>query len=80
MNKCNKNVGRTTDEVKIKWFHMSSDIKKRESMRKRELNKTGGGPPKIIQLSDVQETVVSIIGETAISGIEVLEKNTLKRI
>ena len=50
---------------------MASETKKLESKRKLELKKTCGGPFLAKELTDMQQQIVSIIGETAISGIEV---------
>ena len=58
---------RTKDQVKKKWQDYSSVVKGKESIRRREYKRTGGGPqPK--DLTEIEQKTVGIIGETAVEG------------
>ena len=55
-------------QVKKKWETWSSKVKGKESIRRREFKKTGGGKPPE-SLTVTEEKVVNLLGETAIEGI-----------
>ena len=57
-------VGRDVVEVRNKWRDWSSVIKNKESKRRQELRKTGGGV-----VSKNTEEVLQLTGEVAVSGI-----------
>ena len=64
-------VKRTVSQVRKKWSDYSSITKGKESARRGELKRTGGGPlPK--ELTDLEQKAVGIIGETAVAGIKEL--------
>lgn len=60
---------RTTAEVKKKWFDLKSDSKKKIAEHRRDVEETGGGGPSTSDVSQVDERIVTIIGETAVSGV-----------
>ena len=45
MNAVSSSCVRTVDETKKRWNDVKGSVKKKESMRKREMVKTGGGSP-----------------------------------
>lgn len=59
---------RTVEEIRKKWTTYMSSGKKTAS-NNCEARKTGSGPPEE-ELTPLQDTVVSIIGETPIEGLE----------
>ncbi|XP_041354421.1 nuclear apoptosis-inducing factor 1-like isoform X2 [Gigantopelta aegis] len=61
-------VRRSVDEIRRKWRDWSSVIKNKEQRRRRAQNNTEGGN-RIITMAPVEEKVVTIIGKTAIEGI-----------
>ena len=61
-------VTRTADQVKKKWSDVSSQTKCKEAVRRRERRLTGGGNQPS-ELSQIEQKVVGILGETAISGV-----------
>lgn len=71
VNSVNSSFSRTADDLKKKWSVLCSDTKKKNSKIKREERKTGGGklPPDCF-VTPVEDNIQSIIGETAISGID----------
>ncbi|KAK9963490.1 hypothetical protein ABG768_006672, partial [Culter alburnus] len=56
-------------EVKRKWFDMKLDCKKRIGSLRKNRIQTGGGPPSSSSISTCDERIISIIGETSLSGI-----------
>ena len=59
---------RTSQEVRKKWKDLVRHSKHAEAARRRDMQKTGGGrPPKPLRAQ--QQSVINIIGETAIVGI-----------
>ncbi len=64
-------IVRTADEMRKKWSNMASDTKKRTATRRRESQKTGGGPS--VDFGDNQgldNRIAGILGPTAIHGID----------
>ena len=61
---------RTVSEIRRKWSDWCIVVKTKESKRRREANATGGGPIPTSQIGAIEEKVVGILGETAISGIK----------
>ncbi|KAF4104863.1 hypothetical protein G5714_014194 [Onychostoma macrolepis] len=60
---------RDVDGVKKKWADLKSAVKKKGAERSREQKMTGGGSPSII-LDAFEEKVLSVIGDTAVTGIK----------
>lgn len=65
----NEGPARSAAELKKKWSNLCSSKKKKLASFRRELKKTGGGPAPT-QLTEEDDMFLSIIGETAIGGIE----------
>ena len=68
MNVVSKQV-RDQKDVKKKWQDLSSSSKKKESCRRREMNKTGGGEAEYENVSTMEQKVIAVIGEEAVEGI-----------
>lgn len=60
---------RSVDAVKKKWYDVASKTKKKESLRRKGVNGTGGGTNSIVMTAE-EEQVVEILGNEAIEGIE----------
>ncbi len=60
---------RDVDGVKKKWADLKSAVKKKGAERSREPKITGGGSPSII-LDAFEEKVLSVIGDTAVTGVK----------
>jgi len=65
MNVVSKQV-RDQKDVKKKWQDLSSSSKKKESCRRREMNKTGGGEAEYENVSTMEQKVIAVIGEEAV--------------
>ncbi|WAR03914.1 MSD4-like protein [Mya arenaria] len=61
---------RTADDLRKKWNDWSSVTKGKAAKRKQSPNKTGSGQPDTKPLTEIEELVVSILGETAVSGFK----------
>ncbi|XP_060564400.1 myb/SANT-like DNA-binding domain-containing protein 4 [Ruditapes philippinarum] len=61
---------RTVDDIRKKWNDWSSVTKGKAAKRRQSLNKTGSGQPDTKPLTELEELVVSIIGETAVGGFK----------
>ncbi|XP_061192329.1 myb/SANT-like DNA-binding domain-containing protein 4 [Saccostrea echinata] len=71
VNAVNTSHLRTADELKKKWSVLCSETKEKISKLKREEVRTGGGQlPADCSVTPVEDKIQSIIGETAISGID----------
>ena len=68
MNVVSKQV-RDQKDVKKKWQGLSSSSKKKESCRRREMNKTGGGEAEYENANPMEQNVIAVIGEEAVEGI-----------
>ena len=68
MNVVSRQV-RDQKDVKKKWQDLSSSSKKKESCRRREMNKTGGGEADYESVSTTEQKVIAVIGEEAVEGI-----------
>eukprot|EP00105_Crassostrea_gigas_P040150 XP_019924298.1 PREDICTED: uncharacterized protein LOC105331836 isoform X2 [Crassostrea gigas] len=64
------NCTRTLDETKKRFQDAQSAIKKKEAFRKRETNKTGGGPPPEVNFKPWELTILSTIPSVAIHGLD----------
>nr|XP_034299453.1 uncharacterized protein LOC105331836 isoform X4 [Crassostrea gigas] len=64
------NCTRTLDETKKRFQDAQSAIKKKEAFRKRETNKTGGGPPPEVNFKPWELTILSTIPLVAIHGLD----------
>lgn len=61
---------RTGDEVRAKWSKYQSMTKNKYSQLRKQRAKTGGGPPPVDTLDDIEKRVLDIMGSTAIEGIQ----------
>ncbi|XP_056884809.1 myb-related transcription factor, partner of profilin-like [Takifugu flavidus] len=61
--------GRSVAEVKKKWFDLKCETKKNIAKFRRETQQTGGGTSHIKSLSEFDQRLRAIIGETALSGV-----------
>lgn len=61
-------VPRTMPEVKRKWFDIKMEAKKRICAHRKNISATGGGGS-LSKLSNTDERIAGIIGESALSGI-----------
>ena len=65
------NFNRSEDKIRSKWNDWSSETKKKSSLRKKGMGRTGGGGDEDIpKISPTEEKVLAIIGKTATEGIE----------
>ena len=65
------NFNRSEDKIRSKWNDWSSETKKKSSLRKKGMGRTGGGGDEDIpKISPREEKVLAIIGKTATEGIE----------
>ena len=62
-------VVRSAAEVKKKWVCLKSASKAKAVALKKEGKQTGGGPKTVPDLSELETTVVGLIGESAVSGV-----------
>ncbi|XP_033759085.1 myb/SANT-like DNA-binding domain-containing protein 4 [Pecten maximus] len=70
---------REVDDVKKKWQDWSSIVKGKASKLQRERKKTGGGEQTEPSLSALEEKVLSVIGVTAVEGLDVMMPDTFER-
>ena len=56
------------EEIRKKWTTYLSETKKKAAKHRKELKRTGGGPP-LGDLTPFEETVIGFIGDTSIDGI-----------
>ncbi|KAM9418616.1 uncharacterized protein ACWYII_022141 [Salvelinus alpinus] len=61
-------MARVSDAVKKKWSDIKSAAKKNGAERSRELKKTGGGVS-TIHVDQLEEKVLSMIGEMVVEGL-----------
>ncbi len=61
-------------------MYLKYRTKKKASLLKSELAKTGGGPKKTERLTDTEERILGLIGQTCISGIQSLNFDLTVRI
>ena len=61
---------RDSESVKKKWADYKSTAKKKGAERFRELKKTGGGVANNVQIDQLEEKVLAVIGDTLIEGVE----------
>ena len=74
---CCDGESRSEKQVKKKWIDYSSFVKNKESKRRAEHRRTGGGK-KPDELVDIELKTVEILGETAISGNHLLDRFKIK--
>jgi DNA-binding transcriptional regulator PaaX len=71
VNAVNTSYVRTADELKKKWSVLCSETKRKLSKLKREQVRTGGGHlPADCALTPLEDKIQSVVGETAISGVD----------
>ena len=56
------------EEIGKKWTTYMSETKKKAAKHRKELKRTGGGPPPR-DLTPFEETMIGIIGDTPIDGL-----------
>uniref|UniRef100_A0AAV2JZY1 Myb/SANT-like DNA-binding domain-containing protein n=1 Tax=Knipowitschia caucasica TaxID=637954 RepID=A0AAV2JZY1_KNICA len=61
--------GRSIEEVRKKWFDLKSETKRHIAKHRRETQRTGGGAANTMPMSDLDQRIGAIIGETALSGV-----------
>ena len=60
--------GRTIEDVKKKWFDLKCETKRTIAKFRREMQRTGGGTADTTPMSELDQRIGAIIGETALSG------------
>ena len=72
---------RTVDDVKKKWEDVKSKTQKRATLVKKDKQKTGGGSLSVPSLTEIEEKVVGIAGDTwvpeIVGGIDTGDASTL---
>lgn len=65
-----RSIWRRTDNrgSKKKWFDLKFETKKNVAKCRREIQQTGGGTSETRNLSEMDQRIGAIIGETALSG------------
>lgn len=53
---------------------MKSKVKEKRSKIRQHFNRTGGGPPTELRLTELEEKIVAICGEAAIDGDEAIDE------
>jgi hypothetical protein len=80
VNACGLGLERTGPQIKNKWMDLKYRTKKKASVLKNDLLKTGGGPRKEKPLTDIEQRILALIGETCVSGIQGLDFDSTARI
>lgn len=62
-------VKRDVQEIRRKWTDWSGVTKQKEQKRRHALKQTGGGGKQVTDLTAAENTVVALLGETAIMGV-----------
>lgn len=60
---------RTVEEIRRKWDDLKSRTKKKASDHKKNIIGTGGGEPPADDLSEIEQKIIDLIGNTVVYGI-----------
>lgn len=60
---------RTVAQLKSKWCDLKYRTKKKLAEQRNDFKQTGGGPRSVPPLTDTEEKILSLIGESAVDGI-----------